>query len=54
MPVVASQMMGLIFMRYLLQVEPIASMPAAEVVAIYAPTIQRYLTGPLPPVGGAE
>jgi AcrR family transcriptional regulator len=54
MPVVASQMMGLIFMRYLLQVEPIASMPATEVVAIYAPTIQRYLTGPLPPVGGAE
>jgi AcrR family transcriptional regulator len=54
MPVVASQMMGLIFMRYLLQVEPIASMPAAEVVAIYAPTIQRYLTGPLPTVGGAE
>ena len=51
MPLVASQMMGLIFMRYLLQVEPIASMPAAELVATYAPTIQRYLTGPLPPAG---
>jgi len=54
MPVVASQMMGLIFMRYLLQVEPIASMPAEEVVATYAPTIQRYLTGPLPARGGEE
>jgi AcrR family transcriptional regulator len=54
MPLVASQMMGLIFMRYLLQVEPIASMPADEVVATYAPTIQRYLTGPLPTPGGQE
>jgi AcrR family transcriptional regulator len=54
MPIVASQVMGLIFMRYLLQVEPIASMPADEVVATYAPTIQRYLTGPLPPAGGRE
>jgi AcrR family transcriptional regulator len=53
MPVVASQVMGLIFMRYLLEVEPVASMPADELVAIYGPTIQRYLTGPLPPAGGA-
>ena len=54
MPVVASQVMGLIFMRYLLEVEPVASMPPDEVVAIYGPTIQRYLTGPLPPPGGAR
>jgi AcrR family transcriptional regulator len=48
MPIVASQVLGLILTRYLLEVEPIASMPADELVAIYAPTIQRYLTGPLP------
>ena len=54
MPLVASQMMGLIFMRYLLEVEPVASMRADELVAIYAPTIQRYLTGPLPPAGDRE
>jgi AcrR family transcriptional regulator len=54
MPLVASQMMGLIFMRYLLQVEPVASMPAEELVAIFAPTIQRYLTGTLPPPGSRE
>lgn len=48
MPVVASQVVGLILMRYLLEVEPLASMSADEVVGIYAPTIQRYLTGPLP------
>jgi hypothetical protein len=31
-----------------LEIEPVASMPADQVVATYAPTIQRYLTGELP------
>jgi AcrR family transcriptional regulator len=48
MPLVASQIFGLILMRYVLEVEPLASMPAERVVATYAPTIQRYLTGDLP------
>jgi AcrR family transcriptional regulator len=48
MPLVASQILGLILLRYLLEVEPVASMPPEDVVAIYAPTIQRYLTDPLP------
>ncbi|MGI8523032.1 MAG: TetR family transcriptional regulator [Nocardioides sp.] len=48
MPLVVSQMLGLILTRYVLGVEPIASMPADLVVATYAPTIQRYLTGDLP------
>jgi AcrR family transcriptional regulator len=51
MPLVASQVIGLIVLRYLLRVEPLASMAADELVATYAPTLQRYLTGPLPPVG---
>ncbi|WP_248580148.1 TetR family transcriptional regulator [Nocardioides sp. InS609-2] len=48
MSLVASQVIGLILMRYVLQVEPLASMSGEQVVATYAPTIQRYLTGPLP------
>jgi AcrR family transcriptional regulator len=48
MPLVASQVIGLILMRYLFEVEPIASMPADDVVAVYGPTIQRYLADPLP------
>lgn len=48
MPLVASQVIGLILARYLLRVEPIASLAPDELVAIYGPTIQRYLTGPLP------
>src|SRR4051794_41896357 len=48
MPLVASQVIGLILMRYVLAVEPLASMPAEQVIATFAPTIQRYLTGDLP------
>ena len=45
---VMSQMAGLVLTRYLLALEPLASMPAEEVVAWVAPTVQRYLDGPLP------
>jgi AcrR family transcriptional regulator len=48
MPLVASQVFGLILLRYVLRVEPLASMPGEQLVATYAPTIQRYLTGALP------
>lgn len=47
MPIVASQVIGLVLLRYLLELEPLASMDADEIVAVYAPTIQRYLTGDL-------
>lgn len=45
---IASQMIGLIVARYLVEIEPLASMPAADVVAAVGPTIQRYLADPLP------
>lgn len=48
LPLLASQVVGLIVVRYVLELEPVASMSADDVVAIYAPTLQRYLTGPLP------
>jgi AcrR family transcriptional regulator len=48
MPLVASQVVGIIMVRYLVGLEPLASMPPDELVAVYAPTLQRYLTGPLP------
>ncbi|GAA1921045.1 TetR family transcriptional regulator [Streptantibioticus ferralitis] len=40
----AAQMMGVVLMRYVLKVEPLASATEEEVVAYVAPTIQRYLT----------
>jgi AcrR family transcriptional regulator len=48
MALVASQVMGLILVRYVMRVEPVASLTGEQVVATYAPTIQRYLTGDLP------
>ena len=48
LPLVASQLVGLVVLRYVVGVEPLASMPAEDLVAVYAPTLQRYLTGPLP------
>lgn len=54
MPLVASQVLGLILLRYLLEVEPLASMPADRLARIYGPTLQRYLTDPLPPSGRGE
>ncbi|WP_149361131.1 TetR/AcrR family transcriptional regulator [Lolliginicoccus suaedae] len=42
-----SQLLGLAVTRYLVRIEPIASAPAAEVIRKIAPTLQRYLTGPL-------
>ena len=44
---VASQIFGLVLVRYLIGVEPIASTDHEQVVAAVAPTVQRYLTGEL-------
>ena len=43
----ASQFGGLMMVRYVLKVEPLASLPAAEVARIVGPNVQRYLTGDL-------
>jgi AcrR family transcriptional regulator len=44
---VSSQLIGLAFVRYLWKIQPIASMSDAEVVAAIAPTLQRYIDGPV-------
>ncbi|MCV7386408.1 TetR family transcriptional regulator [Mycolicibacter longobardus] len=44
----ASQLMGIVVARYIVGLEPIASLPGEEIVAMVAPTLQRYLTGDLP------
>lgn len=45
---VGSQLVGLMVVRYLLAIEPLASMPPETVVATYAPVLQGFMTGPLP------
>jgi len=45
---IASQTLGVALGRYLLRLPGLADRPAEDLVADLAPTIQRYLTGPLP------
>lgn len=44
----SSQLIGLGIARYVLRLEPLATMDEDEVVRWIAPTLQRYLTGPAP------
>jgi hypothetical protein len=44
---VASQMIGLAMARFVVRFEPIAGASIEDMVSWYAPTLQRYLTGPL-------
>jgi len=45
---VASQLVGVLMARYILQLEPFASLPAEQIARTIAPNLQRYLTGDLP------
>jgi AcrR family transcriptional regulator len=44
---VASQVVGLMMIRYVVRVEPLASLESREVVALVGPTLQRYIDGDL-------
>jgi AcrR family transcriptional regulator len=44
---VGGELFGLALARFVVRVEPIASADIDSIVAWYAPTIQRHLTGPL-------
>ncbi|MCX2711748.1 TetR family transcriptional regulator [Mycolicibacterium sp. J2] len=44
---VSSQIMGLAMMRYIWQIEPVATMTEEELVAAVAPNLQRYIEGDL-------
>ncbi|WP_427132968.1 TetR family transcriptional regulator [Pseudarthrobacter sp. S9] len=53
---VASQIVGLVLVRYVVRLEPLASASPDEVVRLVAPNVQHYLTGALlpdsaPPLG---
>lgn len=45
---VASQLVGVVMARYILELEPFRSLPVQQVAETIGPTLQRYLTGDLP------
>jgi AcrR family transcriptional regulator len=48
---VASQLVGVVMARYILELEPFKSLPVQQVAETIAPNLQRYLTGDLPGLG---
>lgn len=48
---VASQLVGVVVARYILQLEPFASLPVEQIAETIAPNLQHYLTGDLPGLG---
>lgn len=45
---VASQLVGVVMARFILELEPFRSLPVEQVAETIAPNLQRYLTGDLP------
>jgi AcrR family transcriptional regulator len=45
MPLAATQMLGMAFLRYVVPTDPMASMPVEDVIRLVAPVLDRYLTG---------
>jgi AcrR family transcriptional regulator len=45
---VASQLVGVVIARYILELEPFKSLPVNQIAETIAPNLQRYLTGELP------
>jgi len=45
---VASQLVGVVMARHILQLRPFASLPVERIATTIAPNLQRYLTGDLP------
>lgn len=49
---VASQLVGVVMARYILELEPFKSLPAEQIAQTLAPNLQRYFTGDLPELPG--
>ncbi|WP_164478661.1 TetR/AcrR family transcriptional regulator [Mycolicibacterium stellerae] len=45
---VASQLVGVVMARYILELDPFRSLPVEQIAATIAPNLQHYLTGDLP------
>jgi AcrR family transcriptional regulator len=45
---VASQLVGVVMARYILELDPFKSLPVERIVDAIAPNLQHYLTGDLP------
>lgn len=51
---IAAQLLGVALCRYILRFDPLASLPADDLVAAVAPSVQHYLSGGTDPAGPAD
>ena len=51
---VASQLVGVVMARYILELEPFKSLPVEQIAETIGPNLQRYLTGELPGLGALD
>jgi len=51
---VASQLVGVVMARYILELEPFKSLPVEQIAETIGPNLQRYLTGELPGFGALD
>lgn len=49
----ATQMLGVIMARHIIELQPFSTLSIDQVIDTVAPTLQRYLTGELPGIGGS-
>ena len=54
MALVASQVAGVLVVRHVMRLPEVTALSAAELATLVGPTLQAYLTGPLPERGGAH
>jgi hypothetical protein len=47
----ATNLVGTAILRYVMQVDPLATLPADDVVTLIAPSVNRYLTGSAEEIG---
>jgi AcrR family transcriptional regulator len=47
----AAQLVGIVMLRYVIRIEPLASVPAEEIITRVAPVVQGHLTGTTAPGG---
>jgi hypothetical protein len=45
---VASQLVGVVVARYIIELDPFKSLPVEQIAETIGPNLQRYLTGDLP------
>ena len=51
MQLITAHLLGLAYARYVFEIEPLATLPVEEIIALSVPVVQHYMAG-CPPIDG--